>query len=152
MRALTLSLLFSLALPLLACAQATGRAEHPALIPAGGPLILTPFTPPDDYARWYANMEKCADVEGDYSQIKWYVVPAPWVGTDSAHATTRAFWIKRDDTRRIIVNAQEWRDSVLVEHEMLHDVLSYRENKPTVEHPAPWFDGKCSEEVPPVAQ
>jgi hypothetical protein len=144
-----------LTLPLYACAQAvTGSPfARPELTPAtGGPLIITAFHPPAEYARWYANMERCMGMKGDYSKVRWLVVPAPWRGSDQVQGLTHAFWLKdRYGVRQVIVNAKEWQDSALVEHEVVHDILSYNHDQMTEfqiseQHPQPFFDGECAPE------
>jgi hypothetical protein len=152
MRAAVTALVLLLSLPLYACAQVIGSPfARPELTPAvGGPLIITAFRPPADYARWYANMESCLGMEGDFESVRWLVVPAPWRGSDAVEGLTHGFWLR--EGHQIIVNAQEWQDSALVEHEAVHDILSYNRDSLTAfqrteQHPQPFFDGVCAPEL-----
>lgn len=154
MRAFALSLILTLALPLAACAQEVAHAtymtySHPRLTPAAGPLVITNFKPPADYARWYANMERCLGLEGDYDAVRWFVVPAPWRGSEQVTGLTHGANIGEN---RIIVNATEWRDSVLVEHESVHHILAQHDLQGEMNHPMPYYDGRCASEwyTPPA--
>lgn len=160
MRAFVLPLIASLALPLFVCAPlspAIGSSvsfTHPELTPVGGPLIITAFKPPAEYARWYANMERCLGAEGKYDKVRWFVTPEPWRGSDKVRGITHGANLGHD---RILVNALEWRDSVLVEHEAVHHILHKNDMHGTMNHPPPYFDeaeeGGCANEFyTPVAE
>ena len=108
-----------------------------------GVLFLTPFQPPKEYVRWYKAMEECLGLKGDYAKLRWFVVPAPWKEPDAkANETTHGFW----HDGYIVVNAKGWRDSVLVSHETVHDILSYQNLTDTISgHPAAFFRaGGCA--------
>lgn len=147
MRAAVSALVLILALPLYACAQSLSSPAiyaHPTLTPAAGPLMITQFLPPAEYARWYANMESCLGLDGQYAAVRWFVVPSPWKGSDQVRGLTHGAYI---GSHRIIVNAQEWSDSVLVEHEAIHHILDTQGLSGKESHEMPYFDGTCGAEL-----
>jgi hypothetical protein len=110
-----------------------------------GVLYTTGFRPPAEYRRWYEAMERCSGRRGHYAALEWYVVPTPWPGTNGL---TYGLW----SPQRIIVSAAGWRDSVLVSHEVLHDILwvsGYRppesDSSHWAGHPVPPFN-RCAPE------
>jgi len=93
------------------------------------------FLPPPIYAQWYASMERCAGLRGDFNRVTWLVTPLPWRdGNHGLDSTYGATW-----DHHILVNALEALDSVLVSHEALHDILSYHDIHNDASHPFPWF-------------
>jgi hypothetical protein len=108
-------------------------------------LYTTGFRPPAEYPRWYEAMERCSGRRGHYAALEWYVVPTPWPG---ANGLTHGLW----SPHRIIVSAVGWRDSALVSHEALHDILwvsGYRppkgDSSHRAAHPVPPFN-RCAPE------
>jgi hypothetical protein len=115
-----------------------------AIASSGGPLYLTPFRPPVEYRRWYHAMEWCLRLKGDYEAVTWFVVPEPW-SDGRAPGHTHGFWRA---PHKIVLNALEWRDSVLVSHEAAHDILGSN-GLQAVPHPQPYFNGHCADSLYP---
>lgn len=113
MRALRLPFLLS---PLLA-----GVACYSIL---GPELTLPPDAvetePPAEYALWYAEVEACLDLEGDFERVRWFEVPYNrwWdpVWEQYAIGTWRA-------PHDIYIAQGHLDDESVVKHEMVHDVL-----------------------------
>lgn len=111
----------------------------PAVVPTVAVVYVGAFTPPPSYAAWYAAAERCSGLTGNYALVRWYLAAHPWT---SAAGVTYGSW---QAPHRITVNGDGEADSVLVEHEALHDILSYYPALQTGGvHPLPWFDGRCS--------
>jgi hypothetical protein len=147
---------------------------HAQTAGSGTPPIngyITRFVPPAEYRTWYMDAAKCADLPpGDYDSLEWYVVPSPWGApgkktfaewrTHARHGELRISDPLRSATeavvsyhRYIVVNAEEWRDSSLVMHESLHDILWMSGWRPAdttaaAMHPRPPFD-RCAPAVHP---
>ncbi|MGH7535700.1 MAG: hypothetical protein ACREMG_08955 [Gemmatimonadales bacterium] len=139
-----------LVLALLGCGDATGPGPEPFAFKSGDTTIviyIEPLAVSSDYARWYATVEKCSGLQGDFAGVKWYVTPHPWPSANGK--MTSAVWTDR----RIILNGEMLADSNLVKHESLHDVLYVSGWRPPAKpaseythadlHPAPPF-GLCA--------
>lgn len=138
---------------------------------AGTPPVtgyITQFVPPVEYRGWYKDAERCAGRRGDYDGVEWYVVPTSWESPDGRtyaewryrerHGTLAAMDPLRNAMealvsyhRMIVVNADEWRDSTLVMHEALHDILWMSGWRPAdttsaAMHPKPPY-GRCAPAV-----
>jgi hypothetical protein len=130
------------------------------------PMFITYFNPPPDYERWYHLAEQCAGMRGGYEGVMWGVVPHPW---STAAGQTHGQWsVTRDDKGfikrvEIVLNADEWRDSLLVMHESLHDILFHngwegpapkagmsRDDSVRTRHPNPPFEKCAPTFFPPI--
>jgi hypothetical protein len=76
------------------------------------------FVPPAEYQGWWASTEGCADIQGNFGRIKWYVVPG--VSTFPTEEGEKVgIRIKTgNDVRIVLANYVEAR--MVVRHEMLH--------------------------------
>lgn len=96
------------------------------------PEEYAPFSPPPEYAAWWAKNVACAGRAGDFARIRWFVVP----GDDFECPTGRCVGRWEDDHR--IYLAQSWRENeMVVRHEMLHELLNRSG------HPSPPFGSPC---------
>jgi len=72
-----------------------------------------------EYPAWWQRVEDCSGLTGPLHRVEWYKVPGRstfWVDGKEVYAT----W---DGGHRIYV-AEPWvRDSFIVQHEMLHDLI-----------------------------
>lgn len=86
-----------------------------------------PFDPPPVYGEWYAQTAVCVGELGDFSQVKWFVVPhyMPLGDRDRAGrwVAPHRIYVARDELGR------EW----VIRHESLHDLLQ------DGSHPTPPF-------------
>jgi hypothetical protein len=84
------------------------------------PPDAVPGDPLEVYAEWYADVEACTGVEGDFDQIRWFRVPHErwWdpVWKQYAIGTWRA-------PHDIYLAEPRIDDEQVVKHEMVHDVL-----------------------------
>lgn len=115
---------------------ACGDHFGPAPLPAGA----VPYGAPASYLRWWQDVERCAGRSAAFDRVRWFVVP----GADTFVADGRrveGVWIEH--YRYIVVAEPFMTDSLLVRHEMLHDVLN------RVDHPAVYFGEACRGVVRP---
>jgi len=116
--------------------------REPARVEIGlAVLYVETFTPPPDYARWYAWAEQCLQLKGEYSKIHWLITDKPWgMNPDSL---TYGMWQK--EGRRITINKLEKMDSALIIHESIHDILGAHPEFPdSAVHPKSVYGGQCS--------
>lgn len=119
-----------LLLPLLtqACDQAGILA--PLVLPAGA----VPFDAPAVYARWWADVEACSGRAGDLQRVSWFVVPnAKWFTIRGV--AYDGYWFEYH--HEIVLAAAHIEDSLVVRHEMLHDLLN------DGQHPREYFVERC---------
>lgn len=76
----------------------------------------TPFTPPAEYADWWAETEACSGLDGDMDRVAWYTATS--ITGDGKIASGR--WSPPHDV--VLVLGYE-DDGMIVRHEMLHDLL-----------------------------
>lgn len=86
------------------CGDATGPSEDRIRIEV-----------PRSFETFYAVIENCSQIEGDFAGISWYVTPR---FPDGAGILGR--WNSR---REITLRMDSWLDNGVVGHEMLHDLL-----------------------------
>ena len=104
---------------------------------AFSPLTAVPgavsMSPPADYLRWWGEVEHCSGLSGDFGRISWYAVPDvmtfPYRGADNF-----GYWWATHD---IAIAGGSVLDSMVVRHEMLHDILN------TGTHPEEYFLYRC---------
>lgn len=110
----------------LACAE--------RVAPAPLPSDAVPFGPPAVYAKWWREVEECSGLAAPVARIRWFAVP----GAQSFLADGQkdyGVWIEH--YRYIVLAEQHLDDSLVVRHEMLHDLLN------RVDHPAGYFRERC---------
>ena len=83
------------------------------------PFGALPFDPPAEYARYWQYMEDCLQRTGDLSRIKWFVVPGSTFQCPDG-GRCDGLWVR---PHTIYLARRRMSDSVLVQHEMLHDLL-----------------------------
>jgi hypothetical protein len=103
-----------------------------------GPLPRPPgaarFEPPAIYETLYAEMEACAGTTGDFSRVRWFVVPGgtQWA-SDEGRTLAGQWWPPHD----IYVAERHVATDDVVAHEIGHDLSQSRD------HPDPPF-GACA--------
>jgi hypothetical protein len=116
--------------------------EHPT---STAVLYVTEVRPHSEYARWYADAERCLGMQGAYAKVQWFVASAPWSDGQHGNALTYAAW---RPPHRIILNRPDILDSTLVIHEAVHDILGVngidQDKEADQGHPMPYFDGRCT--------
>ncbi len=73
------------------------------------------ITPPPAYSEWWDDTERCARISGDFLGVRWFVA-FELDGSDEVVGQ----WTER---REIILRSDTWLDSIVVRHEILHDLL-----------------------------
>ena len=101
-----------------------------AFAPAGA----APFTPPPVYRVWWAEVEHCAGVWGDFDRVEWYDVPGSSYRCPAYEGWCDGWWRA---PHVIYMAHQLLADRRVAEHEMLHDLLG----RPG--HPDPPFGNPC---------
>ncbi|NOT08829.1 MAG: hypothetical protein HOP28_11555 [Gemmatimonadales bacterium] len=125
------STLLSLALPALlgACSS---LAPHETSLPDGAVEVAAPQV----YREWFQRTEACSRLSGEFSTVKFYVVPG--VETFSTVAGQKVGqWIEDGSGSRLIIAGNYQNHEMVVRHEMLHALL-HREG-----HPSDYFVSKC---------
>jgi hypothetical protein len=104
---------------------------------SAGVIFVSDLTAPPEYARWYAAMERCLGMKGDYAKVQWYSTPAPW--SDGRHGNRLTYGLWRAP-HKIVLNAPGVLDSMLVSHEVVHDIVgTHGLQSPERPHPTPFF-------------
>jgi hypothetical protein len=117
------------ALLLQACSS-TGPSD--VALPQGAVAAVAPAA----YQEWAAKTEACSGIRGDFSTVKWYVVPG--VDTFStAEGPKVGEWISSAEGDRIIIAGNYRNHEMVVSHEFLHHLLQ------KAGHPADYFSTKC---------
>lgn len=119
-----------LVVPLFALACDDGGISAPLVLPSG----VIPFEAPAVYAQWWADVEACSGRTGDMERVNWFVVP------NSKWFTIRGvaydgYWFEYH--HEIVLPSANVKDSLVVRHEMLHDLLN------DGEHPREYFVERC---------
>ena len=121
------AILPALLIPLLGC-----TTEPSTALPDGAEA----FVPPAEYQAWWASTEGCADIQGDFGRIKWYVVPG--VSTFPTEEGEKVgIRVKTGNDVRIVLAGNYVEHEMVVRHEMLHALL----NRPG--HPTEFFQDRC---------
>src|ERR1044071_3564806 len=107
-------------------------APGDSLLPAGAVEIA----PPAVYREWSQRTQTCSGLTGDFSAVKWYVVPGV-----EAFATTDGpkvgLWTSSGRSDRIIIAGAYEGDEMVVSHELLHHLIH------RAGHPADYFVTRC---------
>ena len=102
-----------------ACLDALKPAE---LLPGA-----VPFTPPESFDGWWANMETCSHLTADYGRVSWYYIPGGGFDCPTEGGNCDGMW---QPPHTIYLAHERMNDSVLVEHEMLHDLIQRGDHPP----------------------
>ena len=82
------------------------------------------MNPSNAYWSWWQQTEQCSGITGDMNRIQWFVVPSYF---QSPKGETGGYW---EPAHTIYLAGMFTDDSIMVRHEMLHDLLQ------TGDHPA----------------
>lgn len=94
-------------------------------------VACTYSTEPKEYSAWYAELESCSGLSGNFDSIRWTFTED--LGEYYGYWTPQ-HWIQ------LRPNAAS--NEHKVKHEMLHDLLQRGD------HPAEYFNGKCGNLLP----
>lgn len=126
------NLIRSMALPALLSACSTLAPREATALPAGAIALAAPAI----YLEWYQSTEGCSGLTGEFSTVKFYVVPG--VETFSTDAGQKAGeWIQDGGTNLIVIAGNYQNHEMVVRHELLHSLLR------RVGHPQEYFVTKC---------
>ena len=98
------------------------------------PSGAVPFEPPQAYATWWQLTSACSGVSGDFSAIRWFVVP----GAQTIPVRGREYhgaWYR--DGNRIVLAEGAQQSGPLVRHEMLHALIDRGG------HPREYYRSRC---------
>lgn len=125
------SAVFALGLSVLAAA-CNSTSPHEISLPVGAVEIAAPAV----YQEWHAKTQSCSGRTGNFSTLKFYVVP----GVDAFPTYGGAKvgeWVTDGSSSRIVV-AGNYRDhEMVVRHEILHSILK------SDGHPPEYFVNRC---------
>ena len=80
------------------------------------------FRPPIRFLVWWRLVQSCAGQTGEYSQVRWYTVPAGSLWGSGQQTTGRTYlW---GGPRIVLDEAYAFDNEGLVRHEMLHALLN----------------------------
>ncbi len=94
-----------------------------AFAPAGA----VPFTPHAVYRVWWAEVESCAGIQGDFDRVEWYEVPGSSYSCPAYEGQCDGWWRSPHTiymAQGLLYNRR------LAEHEMLHDLLQRGDHLP----------------------
>ena len=103
--------------------------ERPEL-PAGA----VPLTAPARYREWWADAKRCSGLGGEYERLRWFVVPGTVSFEYQGGRYDGVWW---SDYHWIVLSEARVHDSLVVRHEMLHDLVGRGD------HPPEFFEEKC---------
>ena len=93
------------------------------------------FDAPAVYAQWWSLTEQCSGLTGDFSKIRWYVVPDVADLPFNGESSVGGIWYPQGN--RIVLASEQQLAGDLVRHEMLHALLK------TGGHPRTAFVNHC---------
>lgn len=114
---------------------ALGACQVPTEVPFPSDAVLV--DPPPQYALWWKVTESCSGLTGDFSAVRWYVVP----GVDVVHTGNDqaiGYWFA--DGNRIVLAGGYSANGHVVRHEMLHALIGPAEQGG---HPHEYFVSRC---------
>ena len=124
------------AIAFLALVSSCSDRFAPAPLPEGA----VPFGPPPIYRTWWGQVEECSGEREAFDRGRWFVMP----GVDAFVANgqrVNGLWIQH--YRYIVLAENRLMDSLVVRHEMLHDLTG------NVGHPPEYFQNRCGGVVQP---
>ena len=119
-------------LSLLGTLAACEMLGPPSELPANAQLMA----PPAAYRDWWARTEACSGQEGDFDQVRWYVVPGVSEFETSAGPKV-GLWSHSSEGMRIVVADGYAENELVIRHEMLHALLDRGG------HPEEYFTDRC---------
>ena len=95
---------------------------------------LEPFTLTAQYRVWWAELEECSGLRGDFDAVSFYIRPR----TEEFTVDGANYWGYWTPGSNSITLAERWAmTEKLVKHEEMHALLQ------DVAHPVAYFDGAC---------
>jgi len=115
--------------------QATGQMDRLAIVlalVACSSPVEPSQPPPTEYREWYAEVEACSGLRGDFDRIHWTTQPDVIVDGHSYYG----YWYT-DNT--IVIRSDLVDYKHLVQHEEMHSLLR------SGQHPSEYFNQKCGD-------
>ncbi|MGH7548481.1 MAG: hypothetical protein ACREMM_09930 [Gemmatimonadales bacterium] len=91
------------------------------------PAGARPYAPPDAYHAWWAEIEACARLTGDFTAIAWYEVPGSRYACPGYARGCAGWWRPPHTIYMAQASVKERRP---VQHEMLHDLVQRSDHPP----------------------
>lgn len=102
----------------------------------GLPLGAVPLAAPTIYRSWHEKTEDCSGLSGQFTELKWYVVPG--VSTfPTARGPQVGLWAEERGQHRIVLAGNYAEHEMVVRHEILHALLDRSG------HPPEYFVERC---------
>jgi len=101
---------------LTAATACTGLLDTEPPLPPDAALT----SPLEEYAAWYAQVEECAGVGGDFGAVRWFEVPAERWWDPYWEQYAIGTWRAPHD---IYISFAHLSNESVVKHEMVHDLL-----------------------------
>lgn len=96
------------------------------------PLGASTWSPPANYKAWWLRTQECSGKTGEFSEVKWFVVPGESFECPDGKCVGR--W---EPGQRIYIASTYVTHEMVVRHEMLHALLNRSG------HPNPPFAAGC---------
>lgn len=97
------------------------------------PAQALAISAPRPYRLWWEVTERCSELRGDFTSIRWYVVPNA-AAINVSGRTYQGYWWS--SSNRIVLAEQVLLKAQLVRHEMLHALAGSA-------HPREYFVDRC---------
>jgi len=112
-----------------ACQSATAPA---AQLPIGA----VRFEASAAYKGWWAVVQNCSGLTGDFNAVQWYQVPATTTFAVAGSGPANGAWYSNGNI--VVLAGDSAQSGQVVRHEMLHSLIG-----PVSGHPAQYFYTKC---------
>jgi hypothetical protein len=121
-----------------ALAPLTATACRDIITPPELPDGAVPLAVPAIYREWWADAERCSSLEGDFERLHWFVIPGTVSFEYQGGRYDGVWW---SDYHWIALSEARVSDSLVVRHEMLHDLLGRGD------HPPQYYQELCARVV-----
>ncbi len=88
--------------------------------------VIERYSPPEVYRTWWAEVEACSGLQGDFDRVRWYVKGQSGQFRYRG-AYVFAYWWP---SHEIVIAGGQVANDMVVRHEMLHDLLGSGEHSP----------------------
>jgi hypothetical protein len=99
------------------------------------PSSAVPFAPPPIYRVYWAELEACSGLAGNFDNIQWFAVPRITMPNGSGEAA--GLWFQ--DGNRIYIEQAYVDNWLIIKHEEMHALLGHPG------HPPEYFSGVCGQ-------
>ena len=119
----------------LAALTTAGACREVVVDPPVLPDGAVPFAAPSQYADWWDDAKRCSGLDGEFERLRWFVVPGTVSFNYQGGRYDGVWW---SDYHWIALSEARLQDSMVVRHEMLHDLVGRGD------HPSEFFQRRCA--------